>query len=237
MPPQRVIELLSRYRPLICAHRVNTRARLLKVLTASPHMIELDVNTLGRSLVAMHGVSQPPFRNPIARAIITEMERLVVGDPHRPISISELLEGIEGLAIWLDVKKRGICVKAVEEVYRVCEPSAIAVSTAYYPELKELKREHPEVAAFLGNVSFYPPSPSIALEVDADGISIEHSYVDEELVEEMHNSDLIVATWTVNEEPEIERVVKLGVDIVITDFPDLAREVIERLRLGSYGAG
>ncbi len=229
MPPQRLIDLLSKFKPLICAHRVNTRARLLKVLTASPHMIELDVNTVGRSLVAMHGISQPPLRNPIARAIVVEMERLIVGDPHRPVSLRELLEGIEGIGLWLDVKKRGICVRAVEEVYRVCNPSAVVVSTAYYPELRELKREHPEVAAFLGNVSFYPPSPSIALEVDADGISIEYHYVDRELVEMMHGSNLLVAAWTVNEEQDIEKVVRLGIDILITDFPAVAKEVIEGL--------
>ncbi|NPA97441.1 MAG: glycerophosphodiester phosphodiesterase [Crenarchaeota archaeon] len=232
MPPQRIAELLARSRPLICAHRVNTRARLLRVLPYAPHMIELDVNTVGKSLVAMHGVAQPPLRNPIARAIVAEVERLIVGDPHKPVSLRELLEGLEGVALWLDVKKRGVCVRAVEEVYRVCNPSAVALSTAFYPELKTLKREHPEVAAFLGNVSFYPPSPSIALEVDADGISIEYHYLDRDLVEMMHGADLLVAAWTVNDEQDMESVVRLGIDILITDFPDVAREVMERLSRG-----
>jgi len=45
-----------------------------------------------------------------------------------------------------------------------------------------------------------------------------------------HEHALLVNTWTVNDEYEIERLASAGVDAVITDVPDLARRVIDERR-------
>ena len=42
-------------------------------------------------------------------------------------------------------------------------------------------------------------------------------------IDEAHSAGLKVIPWTVNERPEMERLVGLGVDGIITDRPDLAR--------------
>jgi len=59
-------------------------------------------------------------------------------------------------------------------------------------------------------------------EADATGLGIDHRVLDAALVEAARKAGLRVATWTVNEEADIRRVVDLGVDIVISDRPDLA---------------
>lgn len=227
MPVRSLRELTRSGKPLICAHRVNTRRRLSAVLRLAPHMIEFDVNEMSGELVAMHGVSDPPLRNPLLKALIREIERTIVGDPRKPLALRNLLQGLEGVGLWIDVKKRGIALRAVEEVYRVCDPTLVALSTGFYPELRIVKREHPEVATFLGNVSFYPPSTNVVHEVEADGVSIEHTYLDEELVHELHRDGVLIAAWTVNRVTDIARVARIGVDVVITDFPDLAFRAVE----------
>jgi len=229
VPIQNLRELISGSGTLVCAHRVNTRSRLLRVLRFSPHMIEFDVNEVCGELVAVHGVSEPPLRNPLVRNVVKELERIIVGDPRRPQPLRMLLRGLRGIGVWIDVKKRGIALKAIEEVLRVCEPSTIVVSTAFYPELRIVKKEHPDVSTFLGNVSFYPPSTSIVHEVEADGISIEYSYLDEELVNELRRDGVMVAVWTVNRVEDIWRMLRLGIDVLITDFPDLALKVVEEM--------
>lgn len=47
------------------------------------------------------------------------------------------------------------------------------------------------------------------------------------LVQEAHALGLAVLPWTVNEIADLERIVGLGVDGLITDFPDRARAVLE----------
>ena len=49
-----------------------------------------------------------------------------------------------------------------------------------------------------------------------------------ELVAEARGLGLAVIPWTVNEPPDIERMLELGVDGLITDYPDRARAVFAR---------
>ena len=53
-----------------------------------------------------------------------------------------------------------------------------------------------------------------------------HSVVTDELVAEAHAHGLLIATWTVDEPDDVRRVAAAGVDIVITNVPDRAREAL-----------
>lgn len=50
-----------------------------------------------------------------------------------------------------------------------------------------------------------------------------------ELVREAHKMDLIVCAWTVNEIEDFEKMVTAEVDAIITDYPDRAQNVLDRL--------
>jgi glycerophosphoryl diester phosphodiesterase len=76
-----------------------------------------------------------------------------------------------------------------------------------------------------GGLGAYTP-PGVALQVpprwgDAD-------LVDEAFVRGAHAVDVEVHVWTVNHRTDMERLLALGVDGIITDFPDVARQAIER---------
>ena len=45
-----------------------------------------------------------------------------------------------------------------------------------------------------------------------------------------HANGVVVIYWTINEEPEMERLLRLGADGLFTDYPDIARKVVDRLR-------
>jgi len=48
-----------------------------------------------------------------------------------------------------------------------------------------------------------------------------YSLVNEDLVKQCHNKKVKLIPWTVNDKPTIDRLRKIGVDGVISDFPDL----------------
>ena len=67
-----------------------------------------------------------------------------------------------------------------------------------------------------------------AREVGAGHLGMNHRLLDADVVAAARRAGIMVAAWTVNEEADIRRVVALGVDVVITDRPDLARRVLGR---------
>ena len=48
----------------------------------------------------------------------------------------------------------------------------------------------------------------------------------ERIVHRAHALDIRVAVWTVNDQPTMHRLLDAGVDAIITDHPDLLREVL-----------
>jgi glycerophosphoryl diester phosphodiesterase len=57
-------------------------------------------------------------------------------------------------------------------------------------------------------------------------LGIQHTALDADVITTARGAGILVAAWTVNEETDIARVVSLGTDIVISDHPDLARQVV-----------
>ena len=56
-------------------------------------------------------------------------------------------------------------------------------------------------------------------------LNVHHALVTDALVRRMHDERRTIGAWTVNGEGRIRRVAELGVDVIITDEPLLAREV------------
>ena len=53
-----------------------------------------------------------------------------------------------------------------------------------------------------------------------------HASVDEALVHAAHRRGLQVVPWTVNKREQMRRLLRLGVDGLITDHPDVGRDVV-----------
>ena len=56
-----------------------------------------------------------------------------------------------------------------------------------------------------------------------------HAAVDEALVQAAHDRGLRVVPWTVNERDTMRRLIHLGVDGLITDYPDAGMDVVETM--------
>jgi glycerophosphoryl diester phosphodiesterase len=61
-----------------------------------------------------------------------------------------------------------------------------------------------------------------AREIRASHLGIDHRAVDASTVAAARAANLTLAAWTVNAEPDMRRMADIGIDILITDRPDLA---------------
>ncbi|MBR0349032.1 MAG: glycerophosphodiester phosphodiesterase [Clostridia bacterium] len=68
-----------------------------------------------------------------------------------------------------------------------------------------------------------------AKSIDADALHPHQMFVNQELVDSAHENGIMVNPWTVNKEKDIIKLVKMGVDGVITDVPNIAKRLIEAL--------
>ena len=62
----------------------------------------------------------------------------------------------------------------------------------------------------------------------ADGFSIEATNINKKLVKKIHKNKKEIFVWTVNKESSISKMVKLGVDNIITDDITYAKDVIKK---------
>jgi glycerophosphoryl diester phosphodiesterase len=92
--------------------------------------------------------------------------------------------------------------------------------------LSSLNRHDPELRlAFLydDKPERYPPNfdpIAVAKSLNAAALHPHFRVIDESLVSRTHANNLAINTWTVNEIPDLQRMIELGVDMVITNYPD-----------------
>lgn len=79
-----------------------------------------------------------------------------------------------------------------------------------------------DLATFRGDVA------AAAEAIGASVLSPEHIFLTEELLTRAHSRGLPVVTWTVNDPDDIAGFLDVGVDGIVTDFPDRARLVFEK---------
>jgi len=67
-----------------------------------------------------------------------------------------------------------------------------------------------------------------ASELGATALGMNHRLIDADVVSAARGAGIRLAAWTVNEEADIRRMIDLGVDMVMSDRPDLAKRLRER---------
>lgn len=199
--------------------------------------------------IAHHGViSEMTFeqlRNADAgawfnEAGVTALQRL---EGQSLLTLSEVLERYRHMARFaIELKSRDDAKSGIEwkvlrtladhrllgEEGRVVVMSLSAVSPARLhslapgTDLVQLFYEHENCAEIIGRLHH--------VRRYAGRIGPHHTQVTEELVQAAHAENMGVWTWAVNEADEMDRLLALGVDGIVTDFPDRLRSLLDARR-------
>ncbi len=105
----------------------------------------------------------------------------------------------------------------------------VSIQSFYHPSPAKMKRLEPRIPTGLLVGSREVPSDPVALvrALRADYYAPDYRLVTGELVGTLHGAGIPVVTWTVNDPPEMQRLLEAGVgsllgDAIISDFPDRA---------------
>ena len=139
----------------------------------------------------------------------------------------------EDIKLLLEFKSHGKEEKSlVDETIRVLEEEEVLdrviFQTSSLRTLNEFRENYDQLKIgyiMIGKLGNFSKAKVKLLGVDF--ISIEASMVDKRLLRSAHKNQIPVYVWTVNDENKARELFKLGVDGIITDYPDLMRKIEE----------
>jgi glycerophosphoryl diester phosphodiesterase len=105
-------------------------------------------------------------------------------------------------------------------------PAVIARARALAPALRTTLL----VSAMHVRLARARPADTVAwaLHYGATDVGLKHTLVDESVIEAARVAGVRVGVWTVNDEPDMRRLIALGVDVLTSDRPDLALRALGR---------
>ncbi|MGH7356692.1 MAG: glycerophosphodiester phosphodiesterase [Candidatus Rokuibacteriota bacterium] len=161
----------------------------------------------------------PTFDEVLALAASASVEflpEIKVGRDRQPYP------GIEAKVLEL-VRARGLLGRTTIQAF---QPETIARLRALEPSARTmLLVARPRVEG-----SGAAPAEAVrwARAAGATDLGIDHRLVDASVVAAAHAAGIRLSVWTVNEEADLRRIIGLGVDVVMSDRPDLALRLVGR---------
>ncbi|HMF13658.1 MAG TPA: glycerophosphodiester phosphodiesterase family protein, partial [Gemmataceae bacterium] len=212
----------------------NTRSAILKAIESGADYAEMDVQpTADGVVVLLHDRDLKRVAGESRRLdelSAEEVRKLDVGswfDPafagERVPTLVEIINLARGkIRLNIELKFFGPDRRLVQQVVNIVREQNVAsdclITSLNYDALVEVKQRDPSlrtgliVAQALGDVS--------RLEVDV--LAVRADFLSDELLRSAHRDGKEVHVWTVNEAPQMFRLIKRGADNIITSDPDLA---------------
>jgi glycerophosphoryl diester phosphodiesterase len=242
-----------RDRPLVIAHRgasavapQNTLAAFRRALELGADGVELDVHLSADGVpVVMHNFEVDELTDGAGKVTdktLAELKELDAGSKFAPQfageripTLAEVFEALDGKLLvnveLKDISSSGVGLEApVVEVVRKYGMEKKVLFSSFNPFTLRRIRPHArdipsgllvahDLPAQLRRAWLGPFTPHEARHPDAE-------MTDERLVRWCRARKLRVNVWTVNDPAEMQRLIALGVDGIITDVPDVLREIV-----------
>lgn len=145
----------------------------------------------------------------------------------RMVTLDEVLKHMKGrILLNIELKPTGHEQDFVEHVIKIIEDNQFQnkcfLASLDYEALENVKRCNPSIqTTYIVSFAIWDPK---FLDY-ADNLSMQSSYITKTMVTNLHQQGKEIYAWTVNREKDIQKMIDLGVDSIITDDPVLAREL------------
>ncbi|MBI2501862.1 MAG: glycerophosphodiester phosphodiesterase [Candidatus Latescibacteria bacterium] len=227
----------------------NTLAAFEQAIQLGVDLIELDVQQSGDGrLVVIHDATldrTTDLSGPVAEKSLAEIRRGDAGSWFSPSFRGErvpLLEEVFDLArrrvlTLVEIKGRHIAERVLQVVEEMGAEDQVVVQSFAPQTVRRLKLLAPALPAAL-LVSSLPTTPARirvrrlakeVLEAGANAVGIWHTALTPALLEEMRQRSIGVWAWTVDDEIVMRDLALMGVQGLITNYPDRLNQVLQDL--------
>lgn len=213
----------------IIAHRGASGSRPANSLAAFHHArtlgaeaIELDVHATQDGVLLVHHDAVVPGIGPIPLCSAADLSpyRLSNGEPLPTLSAA--LNAATGLEVWVEVKTLPPSSDSalLELLDSGPTPERYAVHGFDHRIITRLGRLRPTLKRGALLASYLLDTVAAVEKTGAATVWQESHLIDELLVQTLHLSGLSVIAWTVNDDAEAARLIRIGVDGLCGNFPD-----------------
>lgn len=226
----------------------NTLPAFKAAMDSGADYIELDVQlTADDQLVVIHDDKLDRTTNGRGLVINRTYEQLKVlsagswfgsdgefDDAEIPL-FRDVLELVgKDIMLNIEIKKSGDPKKTAEKTVELIEQYGIVnscyVTSFSYPALKKVKQLNSKIkTAFIANLA---TATSYAQLPYIDAVSMNYLFVNQSVVNSAHHHGKRIFVWTVDRQSEMQKMIALGVDNIITDRPDKALEIVNSKKVG-----
>lgn len=223
--------------PLVIGHRgamghetENTLASVQKALDLGVDMIEIDVFKISSGeVVVFHDQTVDRLTNGpgnIEEYNISDLSRLILDGGHRIPMLQDVLKLIDNkVALNIELKGANTADKVNHTIdfytkSRGWSPENFLISSFNWDELREMRKLNENVAIAVLTEENPLDALAIGTELNAVAINPYFESLDTDIVTKIKQAGFKIYTWTVNEPEDIANMKALGVDGIITNFPE-----------------
>jgi glycerophosphoryl diester phosphodiesterase len=204
----------------------NTLAAIWKARSFHADLVEVDVRATGDGhLVLLHDETVDRTTDktgPVAEMSLDQVQRLDAGNRQRIPTLEEALEITSGaIGIILELKQEGIANEARAIVNRTGFSGPLLYASFLTEELHRIRQADPQAHLMVLLHRRLPRDPvAEVVALKASHVGLHFSTITPALLQTYHNLDRQVFTYTVNEPKDIQRMRDVGIDGIVSDYPD-----------------
>jgi glycerophosphoryl diester phosphodiesterase len=210
-----------------CGHAPeNTMASIEQAIVLRCALTEVDIQrTSDGELVLLHDERVDRTTNGrgcVADLTLPDIRTLDAGGGESPPTLDDVLKAASGrIGLILELKTGGSAYDVCAIVRGSGFTQPVIYASFLQEELQHVRRANPQAQTMI-LFTRLPANPGIvAVRLHATHVGLRLDTVTEPLVNALHNQGLIVFAYTANQPAQVSKMKRLGVDGIISDFPDL----------------
>jgi len=221
-------------RPLIIiAHRgepgrrENTVAGFLAGIRRGAQWIELDVHRTADGTVVVHHDFEIAGR-PLTRLTLKQAKELARRTKRIALpTLEEVIEAVpERIGLGVEIKAPGIGRAVLRVLARRRAVERALVSSFHWPTVRALAGLRPRVRTGILTCSRLLDPAGDLRRTRAQALCQEHTLADRRLVRAVHRAGGEIHVWTASRPEDLHRLIALGVNGIMTDFPARLRQLL-----------
>jgi glycerophosphoryl diester phosphodiesterase len=203
----------------------NTLAAIRKGIDLGVDFVEIDVRrTADGVLVALHDETVNRTTNGkgrVDRLSLRDVKRFNAGNGEHIPTVGEVLEAARGrVGLMLELKVVGVAQTTTAAVQEAGFKEPVIYASFLHNELSEVRSIDPE-ATLMVLFGRLPRAPiARAREYRSSHVGLRHDTATRRLVDAFHEENLLVFVYTVDRPGDIQHALSIGVDGVISNWPE-----------------